>query len=269
MNLSRINIYPIKSLRGISLNEATVETRGLAFDRRWMLVDEDSRLITQREVPRMALISVKIEDGNLDVRFEDRQIDIPLAPHQGDTKDVVVWQNIVPADVYDPETNAWFSQALNVNCRLVAMPETTRRTIDPEYAVKPDEDIVSFADGYPFLLIGEGSLADLNSRLDSPVPMNRFRPNFVVSGSQAFAEDSWKRIRVGETVFHLVKPCARCLLTTVDQSTGEKNGKEPLKTLSAYRNHRGKVLFGQNLIAANPGEVVRIGDKIEILDARL
>lgn len=269
MHISEINIYPVKSLKGTGLTEATVEQRGLQFDRRWMLVDDDNRLITQREVPRMALISVRIEDGNLDVRFEDRHIDIPHAPHQGDTEDVVVWQNIVPADVYDPETNAWFSRALNVNCRLVAMPETTRRTIDPEYAVKPDEDIVSFADGYPFLLIGEGSLADLNSRLDTPVPMNRFRPNFVVSGSQAFAEDSWKRIRMGETIFHVVKPCARCVLTTVDQAKGEKTGKEPLQTLSTFRNREGKVLFGQNLIAENPGGVIRIGDEIEILTTDL
>ena len=266
MRLSEINIYPVKSLKGISLAEAMVEARGLSFDRRWMLVDDDNRLITQREVPRMALIGVSIEEDRLAVRFEDRQIDIPLSPHQGDTEDVVVWQNIVPAGVYDSETNVWFSRVLKVNCRLVAMPETTRRLIDPEYAVRPDEDIVSFADGYPFLLIGEGSLADLNSKLDGPVPMNRFRPNLVAEGTEAFAEDGWKKIRIGETVFHLVKPCARCVLTTVDQSTGEKTGNEPLKTLSTYRNREGKVLFGQNLIAETPGGTVRIGDEIEVLE---
>lgn len=267
MHISEINIYPVKSLKGIGLNEAIVEVRGFKFDRRWMLVDDDSRLITQREVPRMALIGVSIEEDGLAVRFEDRHIDIPLSPHQGETEDVVVWQNIVPASVYDPETNAWFSRALNVSCRLVAMPETTHRPVNPEYAVRPGEDIVSFADGYPFLLIGEGSLEDLNGRLDERVPMNRFRPNLVAAGTEAFAEDDWKRIRIGETTFHVVKPCARCVVTTVDQSTGEKKGKEPLKTLSAYRNHRGNVLFGQNLIAENPGEVVRIGDKIEVQDA--
>ena len=168
--------------------------------------------------------------------------------------------------MFGDEVNGWFSDVLDVECRLVTMPETTRRRIPPEFAVNPGEDHVSFADGYPFLLIGEASLAEVNARLETPVPMNRFRPNLVVSGSEAFAEDSWKKIRIGETVFHLVKPCARCVLTTVDQATGVKDGKEPLKTLASFRTFDGKVLFGQNLIAENPGGVVRVGDEVEVLE---
>jgi uncharacterized protein YcbX len=140
--------------------------------------------------------------------------------------------------------------------------------VNPFYAVRKFRDTVSFADGYPFLLIGEASLADLNSRLSEPVPMNRFRPNFVVSGSEPFEEDTWKRIRIGSNEFHIVKPCARCVLTTVDQTTGQKTGKEPLKTLSEYRNRNGNVLFGQNLIAETAGGTVQVGDEIEVLKRR-
>lgn len=265
MHISEINIYPVKSLKGISLTESVVEGRGLQFDRRWMLVDANNQFMTQRDFPKMALIRIEVEDDYLIVRFGDQQTVIPFEPNAGETAEVAIWDSIVLASVYDRKTNGWFSDVLGLNCRLVLMPETTKRAIDPAYAVKKDEDVVSFADGYPFLLIGEGSLADLNSRLEEPVPMNRFRPNLVAAGADPFAEDEWKRIRVGETVFHIVKPCDRCVLTTVDQSTGKKNGKEPLKTLSTYRNRNGKVLFGQNLIAENPGRTVRVGDKIEIL----
>ncbi|MDM7922558.1 MAG: MOSC domain-containing protein, partial [Pyrinomonadaceae bacterium] len=134
--------------------------------------------------------------------------------------------------------------------------------------LRPKEDTVSFADGYPFLLIGEGSLEDLNGRLAAPVPMNRFRPNLVVKGSEPYAEDTWSRIRIGETVFHLVKPCGRCVMTTVDQSNGHKDGKEPLRTLATYRTVNGSVLFGQNLIAETPGGKIRVGDEVEILEVR-
>ncbi len=148
------------------------------------------------------------------------------------------------------------------------MPEETKRKVNPLYAVRRFQDTVSFADGYPFLLIGESSLADLNSRLETPLPMNRFRPNLVVRGGEAFAEDRWKKIRVGERTFHVVRPCARCVITTVDQARGEKAGNEPLKTLATYRNKNGKVLFGQNLIAEGAGGMVKVGDQIEILELR-
>jgi uncharacterized protein len=268
MRLSEINIYPIKSLKGISLDSAKVEARGLEFDRRWMLVDKQNQFLTQREIPAMSLIKIAIDGENLTASLDDRKLKVPFIP-DGDSATVKIWSSKVKGQFYDEATDAWFSEALSHECRLVLMPESTKRKVSPFYAVRKFKDTVSFADGYPFLLIGEGSLADLNSRLDTPVPMNRFRPNLVVSGSEAFAEDSWKKIRVGETVFHLVKPCARCVITTVDQSTGEKNGKEPLKTLATYRTREGKVMFGQNLIAENPGGVIRIGDEIEILTTDL
>ncbi len=151
------------------------------------------------------------------------------------------------------------------------MPGETPRKVNYFYAVHKDDE-VSFADAYPFLLIGVNSLADLNSRLEKKIPMNRFRPNFVVSGTEAFAEDNWKKIRIGSTIFHLVKPCARCVITTIDQESGISDGKEPLKTLAQYRmlkrSIKKKILFGQNLIAENAGEVVRVGDKIEIIERK-
>ncbi len=268
MNISEINIYPVKSLKGISIDEATVEERGLQFDRRWMLVDERNQFLTQREIPAMALIKIKIAGGNLTASFSDKSLVVPIKPDGGGMATVKIWSSKVKGKFYDGAADAWFSEALGRACHLVLMPEETKRKVNPFYAVRKFKDTVSFADGYPFMLIGQGSLDDLNSRLEVPVPINRFRPNFVVLGAGSFAEDNWKKIRIGEAIFHLVKPCERCVITTVDQSTGEKNGKEPLKTLSTYRNSGGKVLFGQNLIAANPGEVVRIGDKIEILETR-
>ena len=263
MKLSEINIYPVKSLAGIALESAVVEDRGLRYDRRWMLVDEKRQFITQREVPRMALVKIEVGDDGLRASMNGDIITVPQLTEE--TKTVKVWSSSVIGAFYPKEVDEWFSSALGVNCRLVAMPETTKRKVNPFYAVRKFQDTVSFADGYPFLLIGQASLDDLNARLAHPVPMNRFRPNFVVAGSEPFEEDTWKRIRIGSTEFHLVKPCARCVITTVDQATGEKNGKEPLKTLSTFRNRNGNVLFGQNLIAESVGGILRVGDKVEVL----
>lgn len=213
----------------------------------------------------MAIIQIAIGEGCLIATVDDLRIVIPLIPYSEDKTNVKIWTSSVKAKIYPVKINEWFSQVIGTKCRLVLMPEETKRMVNPFYAVSKFHDTVSFADGYPFMLIGESSLADLNSRLQTPLPMNRFRPNFVISGTEPFAEDSWKKIRIGETVFHVVKPCARCVITTIDQSTGESGGKEPLKTLSSYRNKGGKVLFGQNLIADQPSGTVRLGDKIEII----
>lgn len=265
MKLSEINIYPVKSLKGIPLTEAKVEPRGLRYDRRWMLVDADGRFMTQRDFPKMALLETSVNGSGLKVNFDGSELSVPEEAEKGPVE-VGIWEGPVDAAMFGDEVNGWFSDALGVDCRLVTMPETARRRVPAEFAVDPEEDHVSFADAFPYLLIGEGSLAELNSRLETPVPMNRFRPNLVVSGSEPFAEDGWRKIRIGETIFHLVKPCGRCVLTTVDQATGIKDGKEPLKTLASFRTANGKVLFGQNLIAENPGGTIRVGDEIEVLE---
>ena len=264
MHLSEINIYPVKSLKGIPLESALVEARGLQHDRRWMLVDGDNRFITQREVPQMATVKIEVNGDGLIASRNGSSITVPAEPATGETAPVQIWNDTVTAEFYPQDFHKWFTDAIGSECRLVSMPDVSKRVLPAEFAVRPD-DVVSFADGYPFLVIGEGSLADLNSRLESPVPMTRFRPNFVVAGTSAFEEDSWKRIRIGDVEFHVVKPCARCVLTTVDQVSGAKTGKEPLKTLSEYRNFDGRVLFGQNLIADTVGGTVRVGDRVEVI----
>ena len=148
------------------------------------------------------------------------------------------------------------------------MTAKSKRKVSPFYAVRKFQDTVSFADAYPFLLIGESSLHDLNEKMGKPLPMNRFRPNFVIAGSEPFAEDSWKKVKIGDTVFHVVKACARCTVTTIDQQTGEKDGAEPLKTLATFRKKKGNVLFGQYLIAEKAGEIIKTGDKVEILELK-
>jgi uncharacterized protein YcbX len=266
MYLSELNIYPVKSLKGISLQESVVEHRGLRFDRRWMLVDGSNQFLTQREHPIMARIAIGVDRDRLTMSFDGRELELPQTPDTSEFKTVKIWNSTVRSEIYPDSVNKWFSEILGIECRLVAMPEGSHRAVNPIYAVRRFKDEVSFADGYPFMVIGEASLADLNTRLADPVPMNRFRPNFVVSGSDAFAEDSWRIVRIGSTVFHVVKPSERCVLTTVDQTLGEKTGKEPLRTLSIFRNIKGKVLFGQNLIAENPGGVIRVGDEVQVLE---
>jgi hypothetical protein len=261
IKLSGIYIYPIKSAAGISLKTAQVENRGFQYDRRWMLVDDTGKFLTQRQFPRMALITVLLEGDKLVVKAQNREIlSIPLHLDSSERIPVQVWNDICDAIPMGEEVSQWFSEFLEISCQLVYMPESTFRPVNPQYATHNDQ--VSFTDGFPFLLISEASLQDLNKRLDEPIPMNRFRPNLVVSGCEAFAEDSWHQIRIGSISFNVVKPCERCIITTVDQALGIR-GKEPLQTLSQYRRQNGKILFGQNLIHTSFG-ALQVGDSIEL-----
>jgi hypothetical protein len=281
MHISEINIYPIKSLKGISLDSAVVEERGLRYDRRWMLTTPDGMFFTQREFPKMSTVSVWVEEDGL-VAGADRfgDVFIPLTPATGNKQQVTIWQSVVEGEVYGGALNEWFSDVIGTSCQLVYMPDDSRRSINPRF--DRGNEVVSFADGYPLMVLSEASLADLNGQagmLAAPVPMNRFRPNLVVSGSEAFAEDGWTRVRIGDSVFRSTKPCERCVMTTVEQSTGEFDGKEPLRTLASYRMAKdvipGKfedlgvganaVLFGQNLVAENAGAAIKIGDEVEVL----
>jgi hypothetical protein len=280
MRLSEINIYPVKGLRGISLTERETTERGFRHDRRWMLIDKDGKFMTQREFPLMAAIGVEVLDGGLRFSFMGMKGGGLLAPFQptGDGRmRVQIWNSVCDAALYEDAISYWFCNLLQTECRLVYMPEDSRRGINPLFA--RGDEIVSFADGYPFLVIGEGSLADLNSRLEMALPIDRFRPNLVVAGSEAFAEDSWQKVRIGAAVFRATKPCARCVVTTVDQALGVFSGKEPLKTLAGYRLAKdvfpdnfaslgmnpNDVLFGQNLVCETPGVMVRVGDEVEAL----
>ncbi len=281
MHISEINIYPIKSLKGIAMEAATVEERGLRHDRRWMLTTPEGMFFTQREFPRMSLVDVGVSDDGLCVTADKfGTLEIPLEPDTGDRRPVTIWQSVCEGEVYGGALNEWFSDVIGTDCQLVYMPDDTRRSINPRF--DRGDEVVSFADGYPLMVISEASLADLNGQagmLAAPLPMNRFRPNLVVSGSDSFAEDEWTRIKIGESIFRSTKPCERCVITTVEQSKGEFSGKEPLKTLAAYRMAKdvipekfeafgmsaNAVLFGQNLIAENAGATIRVGDAVEVL----
>ncbi|GGK66971.1 MOSC domain-containing protein [Rufibacter glacialis] len=263
--LSEIYIYPIKSLGGISLTSAEVEERGLQYDRRWMLIDDSGIFLTQRKIAEMALLQVALSPEGLLVTHKSRVLAPLLVPYEANSTRstlVTIWDDICFAFIVSPEANAWFSEALGINCRLVYMPENSIRLIDPNYAKHNEK--VSFSDGYPFLIIGQESLNDLNARLTDPVPMNRFRPNFVFTGGQPYAEEQWKTFKIGNVLFYGAKPCGRCNVTTIDQDTAQA-GKEPLQTLASYQSKGNKVIFGMNLIGLSTGTVA-VGDPISVME---
>lgn len=264
LTLSEINIYPIKSTRRIALTESDVLTAGLPWDRRWMLVDGDGRFVTARQHPRLALVETSLDAGRLRVSVPGfNPLNLPLAEGDEERIAVTVWNDRLEAPRVSDVADAWFSHYLGIACRLVRMTGDVVRPVDADYGRADDR--VSFADGFPLLVIAERSLDDLNGRLATPVSMRRFRPNLVVSGGQAYAEDRWRRIRVGEVEFEGVKCCSRCVFTTIDPDTGARDpGQEPLRTLGTYRRRDGKVYFGRNLIPRVPGHI-RVGDRVEVL----
>jgi uncharacterized protein len=260
VTLSGLYVYPIKSCAGISLQSADLSATGLRHDRSWMLVDETGEFMSQRAHPRMALISIRFSAEHLIVSAPDMpDLEIPLYPHAGDSIEVRVWGDASRGALVGEEADRWFGEFLRFPCRLVHKPDDDVRLVDSLYADNGDQ--VGFADGFAFLLISEASLEDLNTRLEDPLPMNRFRPNFVVRGCGPYAEDGWGRLRIGSVPFRVAEPCPRCAITTVDQETGAR-GKEPLRTLANYRKFDGEVFFGRNLIQDALGSV-HLGDPVE------
>ena len=261
LHLSQINIFPVKSLDGYSPNFAVVKKRGLQYDRQWMITEPNGKFMTQRANGKMALLQAIIENNSLVIKEkqnEGNQIKVPLNFKESSYSEVVVWNDTIQAALTTKEANEWLSDFLNKKCHLVFMPETTYRRIDEDY--NRGEDIVSFADGYPFLIIGEASMQDLNEKIQinnksenqnldlfKPLSIRRFRANFVFSGGKPYQEDSFTDFKIGEVDFVGVKNCARCVLTTRDPDSGSK-GKEPLATLSKYRLKDNKILFGQNVV---------------------
>ena len=255
--------YPVKSCRGTSLNAAEVGQRGIVADRQWMIVDEKRQFLTQRELPRLALVSPRLVDGVLEISAPGMSL-LTVSPAAGrDRTDVTVWDDRCAAIDEGAHAAEWLSTFLEVSCRLVRIADDEMRRADPEYASPNDQ--VGFADGFSFLLTSRASLDDLNRRLSVPLPMNRFRPNIVVDGTDAFEEDRWKRIRIDGITFAVAKPCARCATTTTDQDTAERS-HEPLRTLATFRHVPGRgVMFGQNLIHDRSG-VIRVGAEVEVLE---
>ena len=240
--------------------EATVEMRGLQYDRRWMVVDPGGEAITQRTCPKLALVQVRVVDEGLVLAgrgMPDLRVRVPGA----NTVEwpTIIWDAIVLSQTAEPEANEWFTEYLGRPCQLVYMPDGSERRIDPTFG----KGIVAFSDGYPLHLTSAASLDDLNSRMSEAIPMTRFRPNVVIEGGKAYEEDAWRRIRIGDVYFKVVKPCSRCKVTTVDQDTTVRS-KEPLRTMARFRKRGSKVYFGQNLIPERLG-IIRVGDSVEIL----
>lgn len=261
--LSGLYIYPIKSLGGISIKNAEIEKRGLQYDRRWMLIDEAGTFITQRKYHNLALLQVTIANEQLVITHKSdpaRTISFPIGEQTGEKINVTIWDDQCAGIEVSTATSNWFSDFLEMKVKLVEMPEHEDRKVDSRYAI--EEEIVSFADGYPCLLIGQSSLDGLNEKLDQKIMMDRFRPNFVFTGGKPHHEDAIYTFDLAGVHFTAVKPCARCVLITVDQQTGTKSA-EPLKTLAAYRTRNKKIMFGQNLIHSGFGRI-SIGDELVV-----
>jgi uncharacterized protein YcbX len=270
--LSAIWRYPVKSCRGHPVEAAAVEPWGLAGDRRWALLDSDGRTVTGREYPRFVLITPEIvaPAGRLVLRAPGAPELLVRIPQHRSPVELTLWASRLRALPADEAASAWFSAVLGAPVRLVYLDDPTVRPVDPTYALAGDR--VSLADGYPLLLTARESLDALNDLVaegsggaDGPLSMIRFRPNLVVSGGPAWAEDDWRRVRIGDADFRMAKRCARCVFTTVDPNTAQR-GKEPLRTLARHRRWDGKTWFGVNLIPDNPGVTVRVGDPVEVLE---
>lgn len=255
MTLSHIFIYPIKSLAGISLSQAQLTDRGLQYDRRWLLVEPSGQFITQRQVPEMALLRLEQTDTGWSVSHKHGgldPLDFPMIPESKEEMTVQVFKDRMPALTVSDSADAWFSAALDRPCRLVYMPEDSHRPVDPAYA--KNKELVSFADGYPTMLLSQASLDHLNTKLEAPVLMDRFRPNLVIAGTEPHAEDAWTSFQLGEIRFSAVKPCSRCGVINIDQATAEKS-LEPTQTLVGYRKHERKLKFGMNLLHEGEGTI--------------
>lgn len=263
LQISGLYIYPIKSMAGISVNRAQVTDRGFEYDRRWMLVDENNLFISQREVAELALMNIDINEKGLSVTYKpgNTSISIPFQPETSEFAEVTIWDDTCTGQFVSQAADEWFSNMLNIRCRLVYMPDATHRITDQRYTSA--NSVTSFSDGYPFLIIGQASLDDLNSRLEKSVPMNRFRPNIVFTGGEPYSEDMMHTFEIGNIQFHGVKLCARCPIPTIDQQSLER-GKEPLKTLARYRFKNNKIMFGQNLMHNSVGQIT-VGDELKVL----
>jgi uncharacterized protein YcbX len=261
MHLSAINVYPVKSCAGISLPSVELDRFGPRGDRRWMVVDAAGRFVSQRDTARMCLVRVTAGQGSIRLDCGDSALEVPLPGGEAPRRRVRVWADEVLAADAGEEAAVWFSRHLQKPCRLVYMPDETVRQVDGVYASAGET--IGFADGFPLMLISQASLEDLNGRLPSPVPMNRFRPNLVVAGCEPFAEDGWRRIAIGGMVFDIAKPCARCAVPSIVQESGERD-PHINRVLAGYRRFDGKIHFGQNLLYQRPGALAT-GDPVAVL----
>ena len=265
LTLTSLSIYPLKSCAELPLTQARVEPLGLEHDRRWMAVRPDGSFLTGREYPTLLLLRAEPRAPGLHLSAPGMPpLEVPLPGADAPRLEITLWDDTCSAALASADADAWLTRFLGQPARLVYVDGRMERPVDPKYA--SPEDRVGFADGYPLLLVSEASLTELNQRLPRPVTMTRFRPNLVVGGCEPFAEDGWKRLRIGEVELVVAKPCARCVLINVDPELARADpSREPLRTLATWRNQGNKVLFGQNVLVRRPG-VLRVGAPVELLE---
>lgn len=278
LHISNLYRYPVKSMGAVVLPQAKIDRFGIEKDRRWMLIDNNSKFLTQRNIAKMALLGVtehQSDEGDWGLTIQtahnivlpkqcEPTLSFVVSKHfaMNEALSVEVWGDVCEGKVADDFINQWLSEVLGVPCRLVFMEDTYYRDVDKKYA--RNNETVSFADGFPLLLTTEPSLAAFNQHLDAPIEMLRFRPNMVINGNQAFAEDGWRRLKVGDIEFCVVKPCSRCAIPTINRLSAKK---EPavFKALKLHRSIGKDVYFGQNLLAMSAG-VISVGDKVVIIE---
>lgn len=260
--LTQLTIYPVKSLAGISLDQSDIDSMGLKYDRRWMVVTAEGQFITQRTVPKMALIKTMITNGELFLSSEKMgKHNVSLTSPDSEKMDVVVWNDHLQVSKVGEATDIWLSEALGIDCHLVYIADDVVRQCDLEFSKKGER--TGFADGFPILIISEESLNDLNQRLENAVDMRRFRPNIVISGGNAFIEDKLENFKIGDLPMKAVKLCSRCPMPMVDPDLGERTSQEPIATLSTYRKWDSKIFFGMNVIQQQQGTIT-VGDSLVI-----
>ena len=259
--LSKINLYPVKSLAGISVTHWPVTKTGLQYDRKWMLIDNAGQFLSQRQFPQMALIKTALTDSHLILSASGMEnLLLPLSQVDGEAINIKIWRDQCEALSVSRGADQWLSSFINHDCRLVYQPDEMIRQVDPHYGSQTDN--VAFSDGFPFLIISENSLVSLNQEMQLNLPMARFRPNLVISGCGAYAEDSWREISIGAIDFRLPKPCSRCVIPTIDPETTQ-TGKEPLRTLNRIRKWQNNVYFGQNALHNQCGTLT-VGDTMHV-----
>jgi uncharacterized protein YcbX len=266
IKLSELYIYPVKSLAGIKLNTSKLTQFGLEYDRRWMVVDKQGKFISQREVAKMATIQTAIVEGQLILSYEQLKIKVPAVNSQSQQVSVSVWKDTFMASHVSKDVDDWLTGVLGQTCQLVYMQKEVKRQVDLDFAPKGQN--VSFADAFPLLVISQASLDNLNSRLDEPVNINRFRANIIVTGTKAFAEDDWINLSINTLDYKAVKLCSRCIMPSINQQTGQQDKVKMLATLNNFRKIDGKIKFGQNLIYKNVEFInqqsISCGDEIKL-----
>lgn len=268
LKISQLFIYPVKSLSGISVSSSEVTNRGLKNDRRWMIVDKNNQFLTLREYPKMALLDVEINENGLTIKsreYPEIPIKIPFVTDTNNLENVTIWNATVQAKPLKNEVDEWLSDMLGGDCKLVYMPDESMRPVDTTSGYHPAGKFTSFADAYPFLLLGEASMKELNARSEKQFSIQRFRPNIVFSGGSPNQEDSFENFTINDAYFTGLENCARCKIPNVNPETGILGSdNEPLKTLSKYRLRNKNIEFGRNIVFNGTG-IISVGDELKLI----